>query len=152
MPSSGSLHKSNMSKPFSIKFKLGRPPTSVVKYAIVGALLSILVATISQCTKIPKDKVQRIIDIIQRRVAPDSALNDYILKDPEWLDNRIKYDVDDALAIYKLQSGWTPVEMPDAVYSEKPIDPSVCYTEDCKTLGGEMRLCSPWIDGCLPKQ
>jgi hypothetical protein len=141
-----------MSKPFSIKFKLGRPPTSVVKYAIVGALLSILVATISQCTKIPKDKVQRIIDIIQRGVAPDSALNDYILKDPEWLDNRIKYDVDDALAIYKLQSGWTPVEMPDAVYSEKPIDPSVCYTEDCKTLGGEMRLCSPWIDGCLPKQ
>ena len=141
-----------MPKPFFIKFKLGRPPTSVVKYAIVGALLSILVATISQCTKSSKDKVQRIIDIIQRRIAPDSAINDYILKDPEWLDNRIKSDVDDALAIYKLQSGWTPVEIPDAVYSEKPIDPSICYTEDCKALGGEMRLCSPWIDDCLPKQ
>ena len=141
-----------MTKPFSIKFKIGRPPTSVFKYAIVGALLSILVTTISQCTRIPKDKVQRIIDIIQRRIAPDSALNDYILKDPEWLGNRIKFDVDDALAIYKLQSGWTPVEIPDAVYSEKPIDPSVCYTEDCKALGGEMRLCSPWIDDCLPKQ
>jgi hypothetical protein len=137
-----------MPKPFSIKFKLGRPPTSVVKYAVVGALLSILVATISQCTKIPKDKVQRIIDIIQRRIAPDSALNDYILKDPEWLDNRIKSDVDDALAIYKHQSGWTPVEIPDAVYSEKPVDPSVCYTEDCKALGGEMRMCSPWEDNC----
>ena len=141
-----------MPSPFSIKFKLGRPPTSVVKYAIVSALLSILVATISQCTKTPKDKVQRIIDTIQRRVAPDSALNDYILKDPEWLDNRIKSDVDDALTLYKFQSGWAHVEIPDAVYSEKPIDPSVCYTEDCKALGGEMRLCSPWMDGCLPKQ
>ena len=141
-----------MPKPFSIKFKIGRPPTSVIKYAIVGALLSTLVVTISQCTKIPKDKVQKIIDTIQRRMAPDSALNDYILKDPEWLDNRIKFDVDDALALYKFQSGWTPVEIPDAVYSEKPTDPAVCYTEDCKALGGEMRLCSPWMDGCLPKQ
>ena len=137
-----------MPKPFSIKFKLGRPPTSVVKYAIVGTLLSILVATISQCTRIPKDKVQRILDIIQRRVLPDSVLNDYILKDPEWLNNRIKADVDDALALYEFQSGWTPVEVPDAIYLEKPIDPAVCYTEDCKSLGGEIRLCSPWAENC----
>jgi hypothetical protein len=137
-----------MPKPFSIKFKLGRPPTSVVKYVIIGALLSILVATISQCTRIPKNQVQRIIDVIQRRISPNSSLNDYILKDPEWLDNRIKNDVDDALALYKFQSGWTAVEIPDGVYSEKPVDTSVCYTEDCKALGGEMRICSPWADNC----
>jgi hypothetical protein len=33
-------------------------------------------------------------------------------------------------------------------YIEKPVDDSVCYTEECKLLGGEMRLCAPWVDDC----
>jgi hypothetical protein len=33
-------------------------------------------------------------------------------------------------------------------YLEKPVDESVCYTEECKSLGGEMRICAPWVDDC----
>jgi len=24
----------------------------------------------------------------------------------------------------------------------------VCYTDECKALGGEIRLCAPWVDNC----
>ena len=33
-------------------------------------------------------------------------------------------------------------------YLEKSIDNSICYTEECKALGGEMRICAPWADRC----
>ena len=46
------------------------------------------------------------------------------------------------------KTGEKPVEIPAPIFSEKPVDESVCYTEECKSLGGEMRLCAPWVSGC----
>jgi len=42
-----------------------------------------------------------------------------------------------------------PPRVPLPRLIEKALDTSKCYTEECKKLGGEMRLCSPWVDGCL---
>lgn len=36
-------------------------------------------------------------------------------------------------------------------YFEKPVDNSVCYTDECKALGGEMRICAPWVEDCFKK-
>jgi hypothetical protein len=30
---------------------------------------------------------------------------------------------------------------------EAPLDTSKCYTEECRKLGGEMRLCAPFVEG-----
>ena len=41
-----------------------------------------------------------------------------------------------------------PPRVPLPRLIEKALDTSKCYTEECKKLGGEMRLCAPWIETC----
>ena len=76
-------------------------------------------------------------------------LNDFIIKDDKKLERRIKRDVDAAISEYERLTGDTGVvRIPPPRYIEKPVNESVCYSEECKKLGGEMRLCAPWVDGC----
>ncbi len=41
-----------------------------------------------------------------------------------------------------------PPRVPLPRLIERPLDTSKCYTEECNKLGGEMRLCAPWVDDC----
>jgi len=72
-------------------------------------------------------------------------LNEFILKDPEKLDRRIKRDVDHAIDDYIRKSGLKPSGVDKPRYIDSSIDPTVCYTKECQSLGGEMRLCAPWV-------
>ena len=75
-----------------------------------------------------------------------------MIKDPEKLDRRIKRDVDAAITEYERLTGDDgSVRIPSPRYSETPVDASVCYTDECQALGGEIRLCAPWLDTC-PKE
>jgi len=121
----------------------------IIKFVIIGITLTTIVASLSKCTGIDEKHLYDLIDEIQRKYFPNTELNEYIIKDPKLLDNRVKRDVDKAIAEYERLTGDDGrVRIPSPRYSEKPIDNSVCYTDECKALGGEIRLCAPWVDNC----
>ena len=129
-------------------FKFGKKKPDIKQYAIIGIILSSIIAALSQCTGIKHDSIWDLLDEVQRRYFPQTILNEFILKDPEKLDRRIGRDVDAAIAEYERLTGDDgKVRIPSPRYSEKPPDGSYAQS----VLGGEMRLCAPWVDDC-PKE
>ena len=130
-------------------FNFGKKKPDIKQYAIVGIVLSGLIAALSQCTKVSENTLWDLLDEIQRRYFPQTILNDFIIKDDKKLERRIKRDVDAAIADYERLTGDDgTVKIPSPRRSEKPVDASVCYTPECQALGGEIRICSPWVDDC----
>jgi len=132
-------------------FQFGKKKSSIFRYAIIGVILTSVVTGILQCTHIPEEQIYDIVDKIQRKI-PGKPLNDWIITDPILLDRRIKGDVN--RAIYAVNPEYNRIisdydRKYEPRYSEKPVDENVCYTKDCKALGGEMRICAPWVDGCF---
>ena len=129
-------------------FKFGKQKPDIKQYAIIGIVLSSIIAVLSQCSGIKQDSIWDLLDEVQRKYFPQTILNEFILKDPEKLDRRIKRDVDAAIAEYERLTGDDgKVRIPSPRYSEKPPDGSYAQS----VLGGEMRLCAPWVDDC-PKE
>ncbi len=121
----------------------------VINFAIIGVILTSSVGVLTKCTGIDEIHWYDLIDEIQRKYFPNSQLNDYIIKDPNLLDRRVKRDVDNAIREYERLTGDDgTVKIPSPRYSEKPVDTSVCYTDECRSLGGEIRLCAPWVPDC----
>jgi len=134
-------------------FQFGKKKSSIFRYAIIGVILTSVVTGISQCTHIPEEQIYDIVDQIQRKI-PGKPLNDWIITDPILLDRRIKGDVNRAIDAVNPEYNRIISEYDkkyEQRYVEYPIDKSVCYTKDCKALGGELRICAPWVDGC-PKE
>jgi hypothetical protein len=129
-------------------FKFGKQKPDIKQYAIIGIVLSSMIAVLSQCTGIKQDSIWDLLDEVQRKYFSQTILNDFVIKDPEKLDRRIKRDVDAAIAEYERLTGDDgKVKIPSPRYSEKPPDESYAQS----VLGGEMRLCAPWVDDC-PKE
>ena len=134
-------------------FQFGKKKSSIFRYAIIGVILTSVVTGISQCTHIPEEQIYDIVDQIQRKI-PGKPLNDWIITDPILLDRRIKGDLNRAIDAVNPEYNRIISEYDkkyEQRYVEYPIDKSVCYTKDCKALGGELRICAPWVDSC-PKQ
>jgi len=134
-------------------FQFGKKKSSIFRYAIIGVILTSVVTGISQCTHIPEEQIYDIVDQIQRKI-PGKPLNDWIITDPILLDRRIKGDVNRAIDAVNPEYNRIISEYDkkyEQRYVEYPIDKSVCYTKDCKALGGELRICAPWVDTC-PKE
>ena len=130
-----------------MNFNFGKKKPDIKQYAIIGIVLSSIIATLSQCTGISQNNIWDLLDEVQRRYFPQSIINDFIIKDPEKLDRRVHRDVDRAIDDYWRQSGLSKAEVSKPRYSEKPPDGSYAQS----VLGGEMRLCAPWVDDC-PKE
>ncbi len=121
----------------------------VINFAIIGVILTSSVGVLTKCTGIDEIHWYDLIDEIQRKYFPNTKLNDYIIKEPTLLDRRVKRDVDKAISDYERLTGDDgTVRIPPPRYSEKPVDTSVCYTDECQALGGEIRLCAPWVPDC----
>ena len=126
-------------------FNFGKKKPDIKQYAIIGIVLSSIIATLSQCTRISQNNIWNLLDEVQRKYFPQTILNDFIIKDPEKLDRRVRRDVDAAIAEYgRLTGDSGKVKLPSPRYSEKPPDGSYAQS----VLGGEMRICAPWIDDC----
>ena len=129
-------------------FKFGKQKPDIKQYAIIGIVLSSMIAVLSQCSGIKQDSIWDLLDEVQRKYFPQTILNDFVIKDPEKLDRRIKRDVDAAISEYERLTGDDgKVRIPSPRYSEKPPDGSYAQS----VLGGEMRLCAPWVDDCPKK-
>ena len=131
-------------------FKFGKQKPDIKQYAIIGIILSSLIAALSQCTGVSEDGLWDLLDEVQRKYFPQTILNEFVIKDPAKLDRRIKRDVDRAIdevtpeydrIIAESNKKYKPK------YVEKPPDGS----EAQRLLGGEMRICAVWVDDC-PKR
>jgi hypothetical protein len=132
-----------------MKFSFGKKRPDSKQVVFVSVVLTGLVATLSQCSGVPSERLWDLLDEVQRRFFPQTIINDVLLQDPGVVDRRVKRDVDKAIRDYESLTGGpgTPrVPLPRLI--EKVPDKALCYSEDCKKLGGEMRLCAPWLDTC----
>ena len=126
-------------------FNFGNKKPDIKKYAIVGIILTSVIATLTQCTGIKETSLWDVFDEVQRKFFPQTILNDFIIKDPEKLDRRIERDMDRAIADYERLTGdGRGAMIPKPRYSEKPPDGSYAQS----VLGGEMRICAPWVLDC----
>ena len=134
------------------KFNFGNQKPNIYKYAMVGVVLTSIIAFLSDCTGVNEKSYWDLYDEIQRRVSPKSMTNDFILQDPEKLQRRIQRDVSRAIEnvtpeydriIQKENQKYLPR------YIEEEINNDRCYSKECRSLGGPMRICSPWYSGCV---
>jgi len=133
-------------------FNFGKKRPDRKKIIFISVILSGIVATLSQCAGVSPERLWDLLDEAQRTFFPQSIINDVLLQDPAVVDRRVKRDVDKAIREYERLTGdsGTP-RIPLSRLIEKALDTSKCYTEECKNLGGEMRICSPWLDTCKPE-
>ena len=125
-------------------FHFGKKKTTIRNLVIVGITLSTIVSILSNCTGVKEETLWDLVDEVQR-VLPYTPIRDVILRDPQKIERRIIRDVDKAIKDYERLTGDDgTVRMLPPRYSELPVDEGVCYTKECKSLGGEMRLTAPW--------
>ena len=135
---------------FMFNFNFGKKRPDKKRIIFVSIVLSGIVATLSQCSGVPSERLWDLLDEAQRTFFPQTIINDVLLQDPGVVDRRVKRDVDKAIREYeRLTKDSEPPRVPLPRLIEKDIDTSKCYTEECKKLGGEMRLCAPWIEDCI---
>jgi hypothetical protein len=133
----------------NFNFNFGKKKPDKKQLILISAILSAIVATLSQCTGAPQERLWDLLDEVQRSLFPQTIINDVLLQDPGVVDRRVKRDVDKAIREYEdLTRDSDPPRVPLPRLIEKAPDEALCYSEDCKKLGGEMRLCAPWVDTC----
>jgi hypothetical protein len=122
-----------------------------VRGVVIISIIAIIISALSSQFKIDEKQLWKIYTALIERLGLQPQLPD--IKDNEKkLDAEIELEVDQAIWEYERLTGDDGyVRIPSPRYSEKPVDTSVCYTDECKSLGGEMRICAPWVDNC-PKQ
>jgi len=112
-------------------------------------ILSLIVASLSSCLKIEEKTIWDIVYEYLQTYQPNSPLIPELQKDPGIVERDVERTVDKAIREYERLTGDDgSVTIPEPRRSEKPVDTSVCYTDECRALGGEIRICAPWVDGC----
>jgi hypothetical protein len=141
---------------------------TIFDWAKISLIIEAIIEFISRVFKIPKDKLWPLIDEIQREFLKrgwiDDTLNEYIIKTPELLDQRVERDVDKAIEKYEKLEEPEPVnmfnetiltEIESGDYSEeqkKIVKGAVFYDKEPDgsnaqgLLGGEMGIKAPWVN------
>ena len=133
-----------------LNFNFGKKRPDKKQIILISVILSGIVATLSQCTGAPQERLWDLLDEVQRTLFPGTVINDVLLQDPGVVERRVERDVDNAIREYeRLTRDSEPPRVPLPRLIEKDLDTSKCYTEECKKLGGEMRLCAPWKEDCV---
>jgi hypothetical protein len=110
-------------------------------------ILSLIVASLSSCLKIEEKTIWDIVYEYLQTYQPNSPLIPELQKDPGIVERDVERTVDKAIREYERLTGDDgSVIISEPRRSEKPVDTSVCYTDECRALGGEIRICAPWVD------
>ena len=126
-------------------FNFGKKKPDKKQIIIISVILSGIVATLSQCSGVPQERLWDLLDEVQRSLFPQTIINDVLLQDPGVVERRVERDVDKAIREYEdLTKDTEPPRVPLPRLIEKAPDNS----EAQRLLGGEMRLCAPWVDNC----
>jgi hypothetical protein len=126
----------------------------ITKAMVIAFITSSIVVAIAGYFKISQDDLWKLVVLIQQELGIEFGedLNEKFRNDEKLLDFITKNKVDQAIYDYERltgDSGTPRIPLPRLI--EKSPDTSKCYTEECKKLGGEMRLCAPWLDTCKPE-
>ena len=129
-------------------FNFGKKKPDKKQIVLISIVLSGIVATLSQCSGVPQNALLDLLDEVQRSLFPQTIINDVLLQDPGVVERRVERDVDKAIREYEdLTRDSEPPRVPLPRLIEKAPDNS----EAQRLLGGELRLCAPWVDTC-PKE
>ena len=118
-----------------------------IKGLIVSSIILFLIASVSGWLKIDENSLIKIYTAIA-----DHFDLEYIIQEnptEKVLDSKIELEVDRSIDNYKKEYG----EDIDYEYLPRYIEEEAKpenKTGDAGLLGGPMRICSPWIDGCEP--
>jgi hypothetical protein len=82
------------------KFKYGKEKRDIFHYAKVGVLFDAGLSLVSLIPGVQKKDAFNLIDNIQQKFGID-VLNDYIIKDEEYLGYRIDRVIDEAIQDYE---------------------------------------------------
>jgi len=129
-----------------LNFNFGKKKPDKKQIIIISLILSSIVATLSQCTGTSQENLWDLLDEMQRNLFPQTIINDVLLQDPGIVERRTKRDVDKAIRDYEILTGddnTSRIPLPRLI--EKAPDNS----EAQRLLGGEMRLCAPWVEDCI---
>jgi hypothetical protein len=126
-------------------FHFGKKKASITTIVV----LSFIVASLSSCLKIEEKTIWDIVYEYLQTYQPDSPLIPELQKDPGIVERDVERTVDKAIRDYEHLTGDDgSVTIPSPRRSEKPVDADVCYTDECRALGGEIRICAPWMVDC----
>lgn len=126
-----------------------------ISSAIIASVIGFLVINLRGCG-ITEQDIWKFYTELQRMGLrlPDKhwiygdiqdQINRRIIQDKELLDYKVKRDVDEAILNYERMTGDDGrVQIAKPRYSEKVPDGSKAQ----ELLGGEMRLCAPWVPDC----
>ena len=129
-------------------FSFGKKKASITTILV----LTFIVASLASCLKIEEKHIWDIVYEYLQTYQPNSPLIPELQKDGGIVQRDVKRTVDKAIRDYERLTGDDgSVTIPSPRRSDKPVDTSVCYTDECQSLGGEIRLCAPWLDDC-PKE
>ena len=126
-------------KDFYKEFSFGRKETTIWQYAIIGFVLDLLLSLAVKAGYDRKATI-RLIDQFIREFKLD-RVNDFIIRDEEWLDVRVDADIAEAIESYQLTEDWEAVKIAETVITHKESDGS----EAQNLLGGEMRATYDFI-------
>ena len=119
-----------------------------VKGLIISSVIFFLISSLSGWMNIDEKQLWKFYNTIIQYFGLTHEVP--IPKDVEKeIEARTELEVDRAIREYQSLTGDDEkIKMPEPIRSEKPIDSSVCYTEECQSLGGEIRICAPWTEDC----
>ena len=126
-------------------FNFGKKKPDKKQIILIGLILSGIVATLSQCTGASQERLWDLLDEVQRTLFPQTIINDVLLQDPGIVERRVGRDVDKAIREYERL---TKDSEPPRVPLPRLIEIAPDNSEAQRLLGGEMRLCAPWVDDC----
>ena len=122
------------------------------KSSVIAVLIACAIGLLSLYLKVNKDSLWKLYIQLQEQLNPkyhNEELDKKFRGDEKLLNFLVTTTVDKALDNYNQQIRYDgKVRLPKPTYTEKSVDTAVCYTNDCKSLGGEMRLCAPWVANC----
>ena len=130
-----------------INFNFGKKKTDKKQLIILGLILSSIIAVLSQCTGVSENGLWDLLDEIQRKYFPQTILNELILQDPNQVKRRVERDVTKTIDDIRLEYDRIISDY-DKKYEQKYIEKPSDGSEAQKLLGGEMRICAPWVDNC----
>ena len=131
--------------PMKFNFTFGKKKASITTIIV----LTFIITSLSSCLKIEEKTIWDIVYEYLQTYQPDSPMIPELQKDSGIVERDVKRTVDKAIQDYERLTGDDgSVKMPSPRHSKKSIDTNVCYTDECRALGGEIRICAPWVDDC----
>ena len=120
-----------------------------IKSVILSSIIVLIIVALSGWLKMSEKDLWKIYTLILQQFGLSHELPR--TESEKELESRIELEVDRAIRdvipeyeriIAEADKKYKPI------YIDEVNDETLCYTEECKSLGGEMRLCAPWVDNC----